>query len=666
MIPFEWRDNALIWRSDRETVCIQAWGPNCLRVRARPGHDILDQSWALLDPSPTKADIEIHQALALIANGKLRAEVSIDGHICFFHQQTGKKLLEEEPPLFFRPPVRFYRACSGDLYHIEVRFSAWEDERFYGLGQQIHGRLNHKGCVIALTQRNSEISIPFLLSSRGYGFLWNNPAIGRVELGMNGTRWVAEAARQVDYVVIAGDSYAEILDRYADLTGHPPLLPAWATGFWQSKYRYRTQEELLQVAREYKRRNLPLSVIALDMIHTPAMGDWRFNLRDFPDPAGMVRELDELGVKLMVSVWPAVTVQSQNYREMQKRGLLIRTEKGIGAHSILWVTPQDPLYLHFYDATNPEARRYLWAQMKQNYSRFGVKVWWLDACEPEIYPQDHENLRYFLGNGLEVGNIYPLLHQQGFYEGMKAEGEDEIVLLCRSAWAGSQRYGAAVWSGDIASTFESLQVQVRAGLNMGLSGIPWWTTDIGGFIGGDITSPYFRELIVRWFQYGCFCPLLRLHGWRSPNESPTCGAPNEVWSYGEDVYAILKEYLLLRERLRSYIQVQAHVVHERGIPLMRPLFFDFMDDENCGAVDDAFLFGPEVLVAPVLYEGAREREVYLPAGTSWMDAWSGQVFAGGQWVRAAAPLERIPVYLREGSSLRDAFAAFNYYRSTTL
>ena len=241
---------------------------------------------------------------------------------------------------------------------------------------------------------------------------------------------------------------------------------------------------------------------------------------------------------------------------------------------------------------------------------------------------------------------------------MQAEKETEYVMLCRSAWAGSQRFGAAVWSGDILSTFEALQAQVRAGLNIGLSGIPWWTTDIGGFYNGNINTPYFKELIIRWFQFGVFCPIFRLHGFREPRTpashlltSESTGAANEVWSFGDKAYGIIKDILFLRERLRPYVNQQMQLAHEKGIPPMRPLFFDFPADPGSAAIDDEFLFGPDILVAPVLEYEARKRHVYLPAGTGWTDAWTDKKFDGGQWLEVDAPLEKIPVYLRGDTKL---------------
>ena len=664
MQGFRQQDNVLLWERNHETVQIEPWGRHSLRVRATLDPEIVDDlPQALLEPAPGDVQIEIGAEKAVISNGAIAAEVSFDpntrqlsnlfsaGRIRFLNNNTGAEILAEKRPQFRGPPARYFRSASGGLFHLEMSLSAYEGERLYGLGQQQHGLLDQKGCVVDLLQRNTEVAIPFLLSSRGYGFLWNNPAVGRVELGTTSTRWVAEATRQLDYWITIGDTPAEILAHYADATGHPLLLPEWAAGFWQSKLRYRTQEELLAVAREHKQRGLPLSVIVCDYFHWTLQGDWQFDPEAWPDPAGMVRELAEMGIKLMVSIWPTVNPRSRNFEEMWQRGLLVRNERGLPAHKPFQDTqPDGRVDVQFYDATHPEARHFIWRQVRDNYYSHGIKTWWLDACEPDLYPNDPDNMRYHLGNGLEVTNIYPMLHAGGFYEGMRAEGETDIVTLCRSAWSGSQRYGIVLWSGDIPSTFESLRTQVRAGLNVAMSGIPWWTTDIGGFFGGDPDSPDFRELLVRWFQYGAFCPVFRLHGNRLPTEAKN-GGPNEVWSYGDEVYGMLKELLLLRERLLPYIMDQMRQAHENGTPPMRPLFFDFWEDEGAIVVDDQFMLGPDLLVAPVLEKGARSREVFLPGGTDWTDAWTSKVLPGGSWISTEAPLERIPLYLRGKSKL---------------
>ncbi len=411
-------------------------------------------------------------------------------------------------------------------------------EHLYGLGQHQHGRLDQKGCVIDLVQRNTEVAIPFLLSSEGYGFLWNNPAIGRVELGYNATRWVAEATSQIDYWVTTGSSPAAILRNYADATGHAGMLPEWATGYWQSRLRYASQDELEAVVEEHQSRGLPLSVVVIDFFHWTRHGEWRFDPDKWPDPAGMVARLRERGVRVMVSVWPTVSRLAETWDEMWRAGHIVRTTRGVAAH--MWFVDngnEDGLYLHYYDPTHPGAREFIWERVREGYYRYGIDVFWLDACEPEMLPMAPDNLRFHAGSGLEVANVYPRDHAQGFFEGMRAAGQDEPLLLCRSAWAGSQRYGVAVWSADIDSTFASLRNQVRAGLNMGVSGIPWWTHDIGGFRGGDPSDAEFRELLVRWFQFGALSPIFRMHGHRLPVVDDFAGGPNEVWSFGDEAYS---------------------------------------------------------------------------------------------------------------------------------
>lgn len=313
----------------------------------------------------------------------------------------------------------------------------------------------------------------------------------------------------------------------------------------------------------------------------------------------------------------------------------------------------------FIDPTNPETRRYVWEKVKENYFDKGIQIFWLDEAEPEYTVYDYDNYRYYAGSNLEVGNIYPRDYAKTFYEGMKANGIENPLNLVRCAWAGSQKYGALVWSGDIESSFQALQNQVRAGLSMGLSGIPWWTTDIGGFYGAATADVGFRELLVRWFEYGCFCPVFRLHGNRSPIhgfdgdiQAGTgmfgSGSDNEVWSYGEECYEIFRFYLLLRERMRPYIREVMKAAHEKGSPVMRTLFYEFPQDEKCWEISDEYLFGSDLLVAPVIEPKCESREVYLPAGADWTDLWSGDKYGGGCFVKVNTPIDKIPLFGKNG------------------
>ncbi|MDX6228802.1 MAG: alpha-D-xyloside xylohydrolase [Frankiales bacterium] len=656
MHRFEHDGKALSWRLDHQRLRLEPWGTDSVRVRAGL-HGIIDGLPGALeaeDPSSGESEVRIGEDEAVLRVGALEAVVSAAGQIVFRRSGDGTELLREQPAHAWWPGARHLVSTGGGRHRLEQRFAAYEDERLFGLGQHMNGRFDQKGMVLELLQRNGEVSIPFAVSSRGYGFLWNLPAVGRVELSTNGTRWVADSARQIDYWVTTGAGPADILAHYADATGHSPELPEWASGFWQSKLRYSSQEELLAVAREYHRRGLPLAVIVADYFHWRHLGDWSFDPAAWPDPAAMVKELAEMGTRLMVSVWPSVSPLSVNHRPMLENGLLIATNSGAPAH-VDW--PDDgtdaQIGLSFYDATNPQARDYIWRQVHDNYYADGVRTWWLDACEPEMRPGHPHNLTYAAGPGDEVANLYPREHARAFYEGMRDDGETEVLSLVRSAWAGSQRYGVALWSGDIPATFQALADSVRAGLNVAMSGIPWWTTDIGGFHGGDPDDESYRELVVRWFQFSAFCPLFRLHGHREPRVAlgpvGVDGGPNEVWSYGPDAYAAIVAMLQLRERLRPYLHEQLSEASARGLPLMRPLLLAFPADPVCWEVEDQFLCGNDILVAPVTELGARSRLVYLPAGATWTAVDGGACHDGGQWLGVAAPLHSIPLFLRDNA-----------------
>lgn len=655
--------NRLERRFDSEILWIEAWGENALRVRATHLSRMPAEDWALLSPTSSTPQITIDGDEASIRNGKIEARVDRTGRIGFL--RVGGNVLTREyqrnwdsvgSQCAIRVLNREFTAIPGGDWSLCARFEAFDDEKVFGLGQYQHDRMNMKGCILELAHRNSQVSVPFALSSRGYGILWNNPAIGEVVFGENRTEWRARSTKVLDYWIVAGDSPDEIEECYARATGTVPMMPEYGLGFWQCKLRYRSQDELLAAAREYKRRGLPIDVIVVDFFHWRKQGDWSFDPKYWPDPEAMARELKTMGIELMVSIWPTVEKGSAHYDEMLRRGYLTRVDRGVR------VTMQFCGDTLFYDATNPQARAYLWTAAKNGYFDKGVRIFWLDEAEPEFSAYDFDNYRYWAGPALQVGNAYPLYHASAFYEGMRKEGIESPLNLIRCAWAGSQRYGALVWSGDVPSTFASLRSQLKAGLNMAIAGIPWWTTDIGGFFGADVRDPAFHELLLRWFQYGAFCPVFRLHGDRQPDK-PTLspgsmefrsGADHEVWCFGDDAYKIMKKFMLIRERLRPYIRKTMQTAHERGTPPMRPLFYDFPRDPRAWEIEDEFVFGPDILVAPVLHEGAREREVYLPAGCEWIDVSTGSAVEGGRTLDSPAPIDRIPLFLKRGSVLDRA------------
>jgi alpha-D-xyloside xylohydrolase len=655
--------NKLIYQYDDEIIWIEAFGKNSLRVRITKMPEMPQKDWAFITPEQTDADVYISEELCSITNGNITGKINQFG-VLWFENEKGEILLKERwqtkmernnhmALLYFG---RELKPILGGLYQATMTFEPNPNEKIFGMGQRQMENLDMMGCELELAQRNSQASIPFFLSNRGYGFFWNNPAYGRATFAKNLTRFTAEVTAVVDYWITAGDTPAQIVEQYSDVIGKASKFPEWAAGFWQCKLRYQNQEELLGIAREYKKRGLPISVIVIDFFHWPMQGDWKFDEKYWPDPKAMVDELKSMGIELMVSIWPTVDPRSENYAEMKQKGYLVRTDKGVRTqHTCLGATV-------YYDATNPGAQEFVWNKAKENYFKHGIKVFWLDEAEPEYTVYDFELYRYYLGTNLEVGNIYPTMFSKGFYDGMRKEGIEAPLNLVRCAWAGSQRYGALLWSGDIHSSFPSLRMQFAAGLNVGLSGIPYWTTDIGGFYGGDPKDPKFRELIIRWFQYGLFCPVFRLHGYRLPMKHGAFGVdtglfdyetngPNEVWEFGEEAYKIISELMFIREKLRPYIMKQMEIASEKGTPPMRPVFYDFSEDRRTWEIQDEFLFGSDILVAPVLYEGQIQREVYLPAGTNWVDFKTSKVYEGGSTISYDAPIDTIPVFIKEGAKI---------------
>lgn len=464
------------------------------------------------------------------------------------------------------------------------------------------------------------------------------------------TEWHADAAKEIDYWITVGETPAELIENYTAVTGRAPHMPEDLLGLWQCKLRYRTQEEVLTVARKYKELGIPLDVIVIDFFHWTRQGDWHFDPEYWPDPKAMCDELHAMGTKVVVSVWPSVDRKSENFEELYELGYLIRTERGSAQ---TYDFQGDCIEL---DTTNPAARQYIWEKCKASYIDYGIDMFWLDNSEPDYGVYDYDNYRYYLGPALEVSNLYPKFYTQAFFDGQMAMGkEGNILNLVRCGWAGSQKYASLIWSGDIQSTFESLRDQLSAGLNMGLAGIPWWTSDIGGFMTDDCTTPEFKELLLRWYELAVFSPILRMHGDRGPHNIPPLsdkdfgggylftGQPNELWSYGQDAFKIMKDQLDLRLSLKPYIVSLMEEASATGAPLMRTMFYEFPQDEKCWEIDDQYMFGSRYLVAPVLAAGVTRRKVYLPEG-NWKNIADGSILKGGQTITTDAPLERIPVF----------------------
>jgi alpha-D-xyloside xylohydrolase len=523
-------------------------------------------------------------------------------------------------------------------YHAEVSLGNYgSHEGLYGLGQHQAGVWNYRGETVDLSQENTNIAIPLLVSTNGFGIFWNNPSRSRMDNRFVHALYLsAEVADQIDYYFIYGPEMDGIIGRYRELTGEVPLFGKWAYGFWQCKNKYESQKEIEDVAAKYRAEHIPVDNIVQDWFWWITMGEMKWNAH-YPDPQGMIDTLHKEHFHLMVSIWPYFRPGSATYDEFDKKGWFIAKTVQPSFH---------PVGQALYDATNPEARKQYWANANTALFAKGVDAWWLDTDEPETEAREDNILttnQIFLGSGARYANVYPLFHTGGVSDGQRAASDEKrVFILSRSAYAGAQRYGVTAWSGDVLSDWMTFQRQIPAGLNYAISGMPYWTTDIGGFIsGGNLNDPKFRELFVRWFQFGAFSPIFRVHGTRYPSE-------NELWSYGAENQKILVDYDTLRYRLMPYIYSEAWQVTSNHGTLMRPLVMDWREDVEAQNTGDEYLFGPAILVSPVTTEGATSRTVYLPKAT-WYDFWTGEKTEGGKRIQADAPLSKLPLFVRAGS-----------------
>ena len=556
-----------------------------------------------------------------------------DGAITY-RNIDGKQLVQEGTRKL--TPVR---VNGEETYRAESEVNIYgSHEALYGLGQHQAGVWNYRGESVDISQDNSNIAVPFLVSSNGYGIFWNNDSRSRFNNRFANYLYISsDVADVIDYYFFYGPELDKVIAGYRELTGEAPLFGKWAYGFWQCKNRYKSQDEILGVARKYRALHIPVDNIVQDWFWWNRKGEFVFN-KNYPDPKGMIDELHRENFHLMISIWPFFEPGSANYDFAEKNGWFIDKFK----------FAQPPYHadgMALYDATNAEARKFYWDQVNKGLFSIGADAWWMDTNEPETEGLE-ENIQ--LGHNLAIGsgdryvNVYPLLDTAAVYDGQRSTSDRKrVYILSRSAFAGSQRNAVTAWSGDLISDWFSYRRQIPAGLNFALSGIPYWTTDIGGFVFGSPSDPVFRELFVRWFQYGTFNPILRVHGTRNPDE-------NELWSYGPDAQKILVSFDRLRYRLLPYTYSLAWKTTNESYTPMRPLVMDFRSDVRAQNTGDQFMYGPAFLVSPVTEPAATSRRVYLP-NAKWYNFWSGASLEGAREVNAEAPLEKLPLYIRAGS-----------------
>ncbi len=554
------------------------------------------------------------------------------------------------------------RPSDPPFYQVGATFGAQPGEHYYGLGENQEGRLDHRDQNVQCWSNygaagGESFCVPFLVTNKGYAVLWDNPSKTTVDPYFNDqTRWVSQVGQRVSFFVIVGKRTGDLYEGYRLLTGPAHLLPIGAYGFIQSKERYATQAEIMAVAKGYRERHLPCDYLVVDFFYYPKMGDMDFIPADWPDPAKMNEELHKMGFHTLISVWPRFAPGSRYYNMLLRRGWFdhLANGKPMTTNGLPGNMTGSNL-----DMTNPAAAKWFWQVIDKNIVSKGFDAIWTDETEPDIPPNGSY---FYIGPGTEYFNVYPLFETSAVYNGLREDTGKRALILARAAYTGAQRNGDIFWSSDISPTWNTLQRQVPAGLDVTASGLPYWTDDVGGFwslpavhhplhppligpatarynVGGDDDYP---ELYVRWFEYGVFMPILRTHGMRRFNT---------VWSYGTQATPILEKYLRLRYALIPYIYSLAYRTYKTGAPYMRALFMDFPNDPKAGELTNEFMFGPDLLVAPVTHQGQTSRRVYLPAGADWYNYWTNEKLRGGQWITAQAPIQTIPLFVRAGSIL---------------
>ncbi len=805
-------------QNDVKKVRLQVVNNNIIHVSATPDKRFSDEQSLIVIPQEdksTKFTVTENGNEVVLSTATLKASVNkLTGEVSFADSLGAPILSEKIGGGKTFEPIEV-EGTKG--YTMRQEFESPEDEAFYGLGQHQADEFNYKGKNEELFQYNTKVSVPFIVSNKNYGILWDNYSLSRVgdprdyeqlnEVfkifdkndkpgGLTGTwipakssgastlvrtepylyfenlkanrellpegfplnganvtfegaieapetgtynfllyyagyvkvylnnqlivpeRWrtawnpnsykftadlikgkpyalriewqpdggesycglrvlpprtkeeierlsiFSEMGNEIDYYFIYGENMDEVISGYRTLTGKAQIMPKWAMGYWQSREKYNTQKEMLDVLREFRERNIPIDNIVLDWNHWPedAWGSHEFDLNRFPDPKGMVDTIHDMNAKIMISVWPKFYTTTEHYKEFDEKGWIY--QQAVVDSLRDWVGPG---YTYsFYDAYDPEARKLFWNQMKDHYYPLGIDAWWMDASEPNV--RDCTDIEYrkalsgptALGPAAKYFNTYALMNAEAIYDGQREEEPNRrVFLLTRSGFAGLQRYSTATWSGDIATRWEDLKAQVSAGLNFAMSGIPYWTMDIGGFCvekryedaqrelnkTGIANDDYkeWRELNTRWYQFGAFSPLFRAHG-----QYPY----REVWNIapeGTPTYKSIVWYTELRYRMMPYIYSLAGMTHFNDYTIMRALVMDHGKDKNTENIGDEYMFGPNLLVAPVYEYGVREREVYFPNTSGWYDFYTGKYIRGGQTLMVQAPYEMIPLYAPAGA-----------------
>ena len=669
---------------------IQFYGPSTVRVLKSPaGTAFTKESLAVIKkPQTTKLSVQQQGDVILLKSEKLKVDINLKSGKIAFETLSGTTLLSEK-----ESGVKFtdFNDAGSKTYTVSQLFKLDADENIYGLGQQQRGKLSLRNEKINMVQGNTDDYVPFLVSTKGYGLFWDNYSPTTFEGKPESASFKSQVGDCIDYYFMLGGNIDGSIACMRDLTGQAPMFPLWTFGFWQSKERYKSQSELVGVVQKHRELGVPLDGIIQDWQYWGSNYLWNamdFLNPEFPNPKKMVEDIHNMNAHVIISIWNSFGPQTKQYREMKPQGMLLKF--GTWPQSGLETWPPNMEYpsgVEPYDVYNPAARQIYWKYLKNGLFSLGIDGWWMDSSEPDhldFKPTDFD-IKTYLGSFRKVRNAFPLMTVGGVADNQRATTSDKrVFILTRSAFAGQQRYGANTWSGDVNSSWQSLRNQIPAGLNFSMSAIPYWNTDIGGFFAGAYNkgwndgsgakNPAFQELYVRWLQFGAFTPMMRSHG---------TDVPREIYNFGkkgEPIFDAIAKMIHLRYSLLPYIYSAAWDITNNQSTMMRALVMDF-DDKNVRDMNNEYMFGKSILVAPIVnaqytpetvvktdensgwnkddkkdgkkiavdFTQQKSSKAYLPAGTSWFDFWTNQKYDGGQEVTLATTIDEIPLFIKAGS-----------------
>lgn len=659
---------------DSIEVDIQFYSPSTVRIMKWPaGKSFTKESLSVIkEPQRTTFSVKQQGNKLSLKSEKVVVQLDLTNGQISFADPGARVLLRErgEGASFTR-----FNDAGVNTFTVQQSFELDKEEAIYGLGQQQQGKMVQRNLSLRMVQGNTDDYIPFFQSVKGYGVFWDNYSPTNFTDNAASTSFTSEVGDGIDYYFMYGGHADGVIACMRDLTGQAPMFPLWTYGFWQSKERYKSQDELVSVVKKYRELGVPLDGIIQDWQYWGNNYLWNameFLNPEFYNPQKMVDDVHKLKAHLIISIWNSFGPQTKPYRELDKAGALMNFTTWPESGAEKWPpNPDYPSGVKVYDAYNPAARDIYWKYLYAGLFLLGIDGWWMDSSEPDhmqAKPGDLDN-KTFLGSFRKVRNAFPLMTVGGVYQHQRAQtSAKRAFILTRSAFAGQQRYGANTWSGDVVASWKALHNQISAGLNFSLSGIPYWNSDIGGFFlwqfPKKLHDPEYRELYVRWLEFGAFCPMMRSHGE---------AAPREIYQFGkkgDKAYDAIEKYIRLRYRLLPYIYATSWDVTANQSSMMRALMMDFAHDKNAWDINDEYLFGKSLLVCPVTrpmyvkqvvsgsdtslaedFSAVKSREVYLPGGTSWYDFWTGEQMAGGKKVTKETPLDIIPLFVKAGSIL---------------